>query len=201
LKKLLLHGPNSYGLYQFPLCNNKPSPSALIGERVSLPQWHSRLGHPSFKLVRQILSSFKLPISTSKVSNPCSACLSSKSKQLPFSKSFSRSTCPLKLIYMDMWGPTPICSTSGFKYYVSLLDDFSRYTWLYPISCKGDVTSIFHKFKIYVECFFKEKICAVQSDWGGEYRPFHKLLQSFSISHRVSCPHTHQQNDKIERKH
>ena len=65
---------------------------------------------------------------------------------------------------MDMWGPTPICSTSGFKYYVSLLDDFSRYTWLYPISCKGDVTSIFHKFKIYVECFFKEKICAVQSD-------------------------------------
>ena len=98
-------------------------------------------------------------------------------------------------------GSYPICSKSSFKYYVSFLDDFSRYIWLYPISCKGDVTSIFHKFKIYVECFFKEKLRAIQSDWGGEYRPFHKLLQSFSISHRVSCPHTHQQNDKIERKH
>jgi len=200
-KKLLLHGPNSHGLYQFPFFNNKSSLSILIGERVSFPQWHSRLGHPSLKLVRQILSSFQLPVSNSKVTDPCSACLSSKSKQLPFSKFLSRSTYPLELIYTDVWGPAPICSQSGFKYYVSFLDDFSRYTWLYPISCKGDVTRIFYKFKIYVECFFKEKIRTVQFDWGGEYRPFHTLLQSFGISHCVSCPHTHQQNGKIERKH
>ena len=137
-------------LYQFPFFNNKSSPFILIGERVSLPQWHSRLDHPSLKLVRQILSSFQLPVSNSKVTDPCSACLSSKSKQLPFSKFLSRSTCPLELIYTDVWGPAPICSQSGFKYYVSFLDDFSRYTWLYPISCKGDVTKMFYKFKIYV---------------------------------------------------
>jgi len=200
-KKLLLHGPNSHGLYQFPFFNNKASPFALIGERVSIPQWHSRFGHPSLKLVRQILSSFQLPVSNSKVTDPCSACLRSKSKQLPFSKSLSRSTCPLELIYTDVWGPAPICSQSGFKYYVFFIDNFSRYIWFYPISYKGDVTRIFHKFKIYVECFFKEKIRTVQSDWGGEYRPFHTLLQSLGISHRVSYPHTHQQNDKIECKH
>jgi hypothetical protein len=200
-KKLLLHGPNSHGLYQFPSFKHQTPPSALIGERVSLPQWHSRLGHPSLKLVRKILSSFQLPVSKSTITDPCSACLSSKSKQLPFSASLSRSTCPLELSHTDVWGPAPICSKSGFKYYVSFLDDFSRYTWLYPIYCKGDVTRIFQKFKNYVECFFKEKIRTVQSDWGGEYRPFHTLLQSLGISHRVSCPHTHQQNGKIEHKH
>ena len=200
-KKLLLHGPNSHGLYQFPSFKHQTPPSALIGERVSLPQWHSRLDHPSLKLVKKILSFFQLPVSNSTITDPCSACLSSKSKQLPFSASLSRSTCPLELIHTDVWGPAPICSKSGFKYHVSFLDDFSRYTWLYPIYCKGDVTRIFQKFKNYVECFFKEKICTVQSNWGGEYRPFHTLLQSLGISHRVSCPHTHQQNGKIERKH
>ena len=101
-KRLLLHGPNSHGLYQFPSFKNPPSPSTLIGERVSLPQWHSRLGHPSLKLVKKIISSFQLPVSNSKVTDPCSACLSSKSKQLPFSASLSRSNCPLELITQTM---------------------------------------------------------------------------------------------------
>jgi hypothetical protein len=172
-----------------------------VGERVSLPQWHSRLGHPAFKVVRSVLSSFKLPVKSNKSYVSCPACLSSKAKQLPFSSSMSQATCPLELIFTDVWGPAPVCSRSGSKYYVSFLDSFSRYTWLYPISCKSDVTSVFTKFKNYVECFFKFKIRAIQSDWGGEYRPLNKLLQSFGISHRVSCPHTHQQNGAIERKH
>jgi transposase InsO family protein len=44
-------------------------------------------------------------------------------------------------------------------------------------------------------------IKAIQSDWGGEYRPISKLLQQLGILHRVSSPHTHQQNGAIERKH
>ena len=55
--------------------------------------------------------------------------------------------------------------------------------------------------KSYVECFFGLKIKAIQSNWGGEYRPFTKILQSHGISHRVSCPHMHQQNGVVELKH
>jgi hypothetical protein len=80
-------------------------------------------------------------------------------------------SCPLALIFTDVWGPAPVCSRSGFKYYVSFLDAYSKYTWLYPICSKSDVSSIFLKFKTYVERFFDSKIKAVQSDWGGEYRP------------------------------
>jgi hypothetical protein len=200
-KKVLLRGPNSHGLYQFPFSANKSPPSALVGERVSFPQWHSRLGHPAFKVVRRVLSFFKLPVSSNKDLVPCSACLSSKAKQFPFSPSSFIAICPLELVYTDVWGPAPICSRSSSRYYVSFLDAFSRYTWLYPISCKSDVTNVFIKFRNNVECFFNSKIRAVQSDWGGEYRPLNKLLQTLGINHRVSCPHTHQQNGAIERKH
>jgi hypothetical protein len=45
------------------------------------------------------------------------------------------------------------------------------------------------------------KIKAIQSDWGGEYQRLHKYFQSTGINHRVTCPHTHQQNGLVERKH
>jgi hypothetical protein len=45
------------------------------------------------------------------------------------------------------------------------------------------------------------KILSVQSDWGGEYQKLHRYFQNTGITHRLSCPHTHQQNGAIERKH
>jgi hypothetical protein len=64
-----------------------------------------------------------------------------------------------------------------------------------------DVSSVFLTFKTYVERYFNSKIKAIQSNWGGEYRPINKILQQFGILHHVSCPHAHQQNGDIERKH
>lgn len=81
------------------------------------------------------------------------------------------------------------------------MDAFSKYSWLYPIPLKSDVSRIFLKFQSYVERYFNTKIKAVQSDWGGEYRSLHKTFQDQGIVHRISCPHTHQQNGAIERKH
>uniref|UniRef100_A0A2N9J5B9 Integrase catalytic domain-containing protein n=1 Tax=Fagus sylvatica TaxID=28930 RepID=A0A2N9J5B9_FAGSY len=199
-RKLLLHGLSSNGLYSFSSAKPHSPPSAFLGERTSIDGWHSRLGHPAFPVVSRIVSRFGLPASN-KGHSSCSACLSSKSKQLPFSHSINRVSKPLELIYTDVWGPSPICSVNGFKYYVSFLDAFTRYTWLFPISCKSDVYATFKQFQIHVERFFDSKIKIVQSDWGGEYRSLQKFLHSLGIQHRLSCPRTHQQNGAIERKH
>ena len=51
-----------------------------------------------------------------------------------------------------------------------------------------------------VELQLNTKIKSVQSDWGGEYRPFTALLNSYGISHGLICPHTHHQNGVVERK-
>jgi hypothetical protein len=65
--KLLHRGPSNHGLYSvYSNSNKKRTPCALVGERVSVSQWHSRLGHPALKVVRHVLSSFKLLVFSNK---------------------------------------------------------------------------------------------------------------------------------------
>ena len=87
--RVLLRGLSRNGLYLFPSAFNKlpSSSSVFVGERTSPQQWHSRLGHPAFRIVNHVLSKFSLPVISSNVVHPCPACLSSKSKQLSFSLS------------------------------------------------------------------------------------------------------------------
>ena len=129
-KKVLLCGLSKDGLYLFPSTFNKIplSLSAFVGERTSLDQWHSRLGHPAFCVVRHVLSRFSLPFSSNKIVHPCSACFSSKSKQLPFALSYTQINFPLELIFTDVWGPSPIYSKSSSKYYISFMDAYRCYT-------------------------------------------------------------------------
>jgi histone deacetylase 1/2 len=108
---------------------------------------------------------------------------------------------PLDLIFTDVWGPASVPSTTGAKYYVSFLDDYSKFLWLFPIHLKSDVERIFLNFQTYVEKQFDRKIKAIQSDWGGEYRRLNTYFHQNGINHRLACPHTHQQNSFIERKH
>jgi histone deacetylase 1/2 len=84
---------------------------------------------------------------------------------------------------------------------VGFVDAYSRFTWLYLIKHKSDVYDVFLQFQKHVERLLNRKIIHVQSDWGGEYEKLHPFFHGLGISHRVSCPHTHQQNGTAERKH
>jgi hypothetical protein len=118
---------------------------------VSIEQWHSRLGHPALRIVRQVLSSHHLPINKNKTLQVCHACQLGKSHRFPFSSSSSRSSFPLDLIFTDVWGPAPKLSYNGNRYYVCFVDDFSKFIWLFPITFKSDVYKIFLKFQLFVE--------------------------------------------------
>jgi hypothetical protein len=74
---------------------------------------------------------------------------------------------------------------------------------LYPIHNKSDVFQVFVQFKSIVENQFSSSIKQFQCDGGGEYmsKQFKKFLVTHGILHRVSCPHTPQQNGVAERKH
>lgn len=69
----------------------------------------------------------------------CEHCLSGKMKKLPFPNSVSTYLYPLELVHSDVWGLVPQISSNGFKYYVSFIDDMSKYTWFFPITSKSDV--------------------------------------------------------------
>lgn len=106
----------------------------------------------------------------------------------------------MELIFSDVWGPA-FPSIGGFKYYVSFIDDYNKFTWIYFLKKKSDVEQISFQFQKHVELMLGSKICAIQTDWGGEYRKLHKIFSHVGIDHRVSCPHTHQQNGSTERMH
>jgi len=82
-----------------------------------------------------------------------------------------------------------------------IVDDFSKYFWLFPITQKSDVLATFTQFKSMVEIFFSHSIKSIQTDGGGEFIALQKFLSTHGISHRKTCPHTHRQNGSVERKH
>jgi hypothetical protein len=81
------------------------------------------------------------------------------------------------------------------------VDDFSNYTWFYPLQLKFDVLATFLRFKLLVETYFGTKITSIQSDNGGELRPLQTSLTTMGVSYRLRCPHIHHQMGSVERKH
>ena len=124
-KKVILEGQCRHGLYPFPAPSNK---KAYITTKVPFSRWHSRLGHPSSAIVKQVISRNKLPLlGEASCSLVCDACQQAKSHQLPYTRSDSKSSSPLELIFSDVWGPA-IESVGRYRYYVSFIDDFSKFT-------------------------------------------------------------------------
>ena len=163
--------------------------------------WHQRLGHPHFKVLHRIISTYGLPTFAYNKISPCDACLSSKSHKLPYAIPQHSTNRPLELVHSDLWGPSPVLSHLGHKYYVIFIDDFTRYTWMYPLKLKSDVLNIFMNFHQRVERQFNLKLQNFQSDWGGEFQAVSKYLTNCGIHHRLSCPHTPAQNGAAKRKH
>ena len=196
--KQLLRGTVKDGLY---LLSQAHQPEVNLGEKTNLNIWHQRLGHPNMRTLQSIISKYGLPTSSVNKSISCDACMSSKSHHLPYSNSLHQTSKPLEVIHSDLWGPSPVTSHIGNRYYISFIDDYTKYTWLYPLKFKSDVLQVFIDFQKRIERHLNHKIVNFQSDWGGEFQALTKYLKEQGIFHRISCPHTPAQNGTAERKH
>ena len=163
--------------------------------------WHRRLGHPSSLIVQKALTLCNALNQINGSASFCDACLKGKSHKQPFPLSDTIYNEPFDMIHSDLWGASPVVSRNGYHYYVSFVDAFSRYTWIFLLKQKSQVFDIFIHFKTLVETQFSKKIKVLQSDWGGEYRSLTSFFQQFGIVHKLSCPHTPEQNGVAERKH
>ena len=127
-RKIIHQGKCRGGLYPLALQSSRvESRKQVFGAiKPSTSRWHSRLGHPSFSIVDRVIKNNKLSCNDDENLN-CDSCLRAKSHQLPYPKSTSVSSAPLELIFSDVWGPAPI-SVGRHAYYVSFIDDYSKYT-------------------------------------------------------------------------
>jgi hypothetical protein len=146
--RTILHRSSSSGdLYPF-FGDLHQQFNAVLTVSTTRDLWHQRLGHPSADSLSKNLSTFSLPCNkSSSNSSVCEAYQLGRQPRLPFSSSSSFTTSPFQIIHCDLWtSPTP--SFSGYNYYLIVLDDFSHYSWSFPLRNKSDTASTLQHFSL-----------------------------------------------------
>lgn len=168
--------------------------------------WHARLGHVGYQMLQQI-SSQRLLDGLPNLKNVqenviCQGCQYGKSHRLPFKNSSNRRSALFELVHTDLMGPTKTPSYSGNHFAMVLVDDHSRYTWIYFLKEKSEALSKFVEFTEAIEKEFGQKIKCLRSDNGGEFMStdFFQYCDSNGIQRQMTCPNTPQQNGVAERK-
>ena len=84
-------------------------------------------------------------------------------------KGATRSNELLEIIHTDICGPLSIPYFTGEKYFITFIDDLSRYGYVYLMHENSQTIDIFEMFITEVERQLNKKIKIVRSDRGGEY--------------------------------
>src|SRR5664279_481039 len=125
-----------------------------------------------------------------------------KMTKTPFAKSFERASDLLELVHSDVCGPMSTTAIGGYEYFVTFMDDFSRYGYVYLMKHKSETLEKFKEFQREVENQLGKKIKLLRSDRGGEYmsHEFDSHLKSCGIVSQLTPPGTPQRNGVSERR-
>ncbi|KAA0063949.1 ty1-copia retrotransposon protein [Cucumis melo var. makuwa] len=180
--------------------NANASSSAYLIESANL--WHGRLEHVNFASIRKLKDLRLINTSETHETGKCPICVESKFHKKPFKPVEYRTTELLELIHSDLADFRTTTSRGGKNYYVSFVDDYSRFTKIYLIKTKNEAVSMFLKFKAKSENQLRKRIKRLRSDRGGEYsdKTLKEFCESNGIIHEFTAPYSPQQNDIAERK-
>lgn len=131
----------------------------------------------------------------------CTTCVQSKMSRLSFrSRAGYRAGLVGKLIHSDVCS-YEVPSREGFCYFVTFVDDYSKFTVNYPMKCKSDVFVCFKAFRTKFERQLSTTIKKFRTDGGGEYvsKDFRSYLSDAGILHDPGLPHSPQLNGVAER--
>ncbi|KAL2612986.1 hypothetical protein R1flu_024678 [Riccia fluitans] len=120
--------------------------------------WHRRLGLMSKKGMDVLRKQDLLSGLKSSKLEFCEHCVFGKHKRSAFGVGIHRSTEVLEYVHSDVWGKSPISSPFGKEYYISFIDDYLRYVWVYFLHHKSKVFATFIKWKAQVETQTGKKI-------------------------------------------
>ena len=173
--------------------------------------WHQRLGHISKERIKRLIKNEILPQLDFSDLDVCIDCIKGKQTKHTLKKPATRSTQLLELIHTDICGPFDAPSWSGEKYFITFIDDYSRYGYTYLLHEKSKSVNVLEVFIDEVERQLDKKVKIVRSDRGGEFYgkfdesgqcpgPFAKLLESRGICAQYTMPGTPQQNGVAERR-
>ena len=130
------------------------------------------------------------------------ACLLGKMTKLPFKGKGERANGLLDLIHTNVYGPMSVHARGGFVYFITFIDDYSRYGYLYLMRYKSEAFEKFKEFRNEVEKQLRRSIKALRSDHGGEYlsQAFLDYLRDNGILSQWTPPYMPQHNGVAERR-
>ncbi|GJZ11809.1 integrase, catalytic region, zinc finger, CCHC-type containing protein [Tanacetum coccineum] len=108
----------------------------------------------------------------------------------------------LELLHMDLCGPMRVASINGNKYILVIVDDFSRYAWVYFLHSKDEAPEIIKKFIAQAQLNYKAKVCKIRTDNGTEFKnaTLKAHYEKLGIMQQFLTARTPQQNGVVERR-
>ncbi|KAL8116714.1 hypothetical protein AgCh_023023 [Apium graveolens] len=190
---------------QFRELNNTSSNSTKRKEPSSLNQtylWHLRLGHINLRRIQRLVVDGPLSSLAVEPFPVCESCLEGKMTNRPFKAKGNRAKQLLELVHSDLCGPMNIQARGGYEYFVTFIDDYSRYGYVYLLHRKSECFDKFKEYKAKTEKRLNKSIKSLRSDRGGEYLlgEFREYLSENGIESQLTAPGTPLQNGVAERR-
>jgi transposase InsO family protein len=168
--------------------------------------WHHRLIHVGIRNLHKLQKEghiLELMNVAFEKDRPCGACQADKQVGAQYhAKNTMIITRPLEMLHMDLFGPITYISIGGNKYGLIIVDDYSRFTWVFFLQDKGETQEVLNKFLKRTQIEFNAKVKRIRSGNDTEFKntQMEDYLDEEGIKHEFSPPYTPQQNGVPKRK-
>ncbi|CAI7889862.1 unnamed protein product, partial [Closterium sp. NIES-54] len=138
----------------------------------------------------------------------CVPCVEGRQRAAPHSSAFPPTEAPLQTLHMDVWGPARVRGQGHERYFLLVVDDYSRYTTVFPLRSKGDVTEVLIEWIRAARLQLRESfgsdflVLRLHSDRGGEFSSARlgAFCHARGIRQTFTLPASPQQNGIAERR-
>lgn len=176
-------------------------PRSCVAELDQCVLWHNRLGHAPMAKVKLTGCIDKIDhVSRSSI---CLTCPMARFTKLPYTHSKSCAKNKFELVHIDIWGPYKVTTKGYYSYFLTIVDDFSRSTWVHLLKVKSDAYSAVRRFVMFAKNQFEGIVKILRSDNALEFDDGRckEYFGDLGILHQTSCVERPQQNGRVERKH
>ncbi|CAI5937773.1 unnamed protein product [Closterium sp. NIES-65] len=175
--------------------------------------WHHCLGHPSLPRLRGMASCVlvtglprSLPALPPGPGPTCVPCVEGQQRAAPHSSEFPPTEAPLQTLHMDVWGPAGVSGQGRKRYFLLVVDDYSRYTTVFPLRSKDGVTEVLIDWIRAARLQLRESFSSdfpvprLHSDRGGEFSSARlgAFCRAQGIRQTFTLPASPQQNGIAE---
>lgn len=159
------------------------------------------MGHVNEKGLRELNRQGVLQLKQVSDLPICEHCILGKSTRVNFAKGLHCTKDKLEYIHLDLWGPERVNTHGGARYFLSIVDDYSRKVWLHFLKNKGKTVEKFKKWLTLVQNKIGKKVKTIRTNRGLEFvnQQFNELCTSSGIVRHVTVGYIPQQNGLAER--